>query len=131
MKYEEFILGIYRRLYQELELVLNDLTDKELNYQPAPQSNSIGWLAWHIIRSQDRMNADLFAEEQLWTKEKWHVRFNRESDPNDTGVGHTARQAAEFKAPDMQTYLSYYKRFPKGPGNTSQHVCLNRICSGR
>jgi len=70
MNYEQFILNIYIRLYQELELVLKGLTADVLNYQPATQSNSIGWLLWHTIRSQDRMNADFFGEEQLWIREK-------------------------------------------------------------
>jgi hypothetical protein len=55
MSYEQFILNIYARLFKELESDLKGLTAHELNYQPKPQSNSIGWLAWHTIRSQDRM----------------------------------------------------------------------------
>jgi hypothetical protein len=108
MKYEQFILDIYARLYRELELVLKDLTIEELNYQPAPHSNSIGWLAWHAIRSQDRMNADLLGEEQLWIKEKWYVKFNRPGDPKDTGFGHTLKQAAEFRAPEVSVYVDYF-----------------------
>ena len=109
MKYEQFILDIYIRLYDELGLVMKDLSIEELNFQPKPQSNSIGWLAWHTIRSQDRLNADLFGEEQLWVREKWYVKFNRKNDPKDTGVGHTAEQVSGFRVPDVQTYLNYYQ----------------------
>jgi DinB superfamily len=109
MTYEQFILDIYVRLFQQFELVLKGLTNEELNYQPDSHSNSIGWLAWHTIRSQDRLNADLFGEEQLWISEKWYLKFNRKADPKETGNGHTAAQVAEFRAPDIQTYLDYYK----------------------
>lgn len=109
MKYEQFILDVYARLRKELELVLKDLTIEELNYQPKPQSNSIGWLIWHSIRSQDRMNADLFGEEQLWISAKWHEKFNRKPDPKDTGMGHTSTQVAEFRAPDVQTCQEYFQ----------------------
>jgi len=109
MNYEQFILDIYVRLFQEFELALTGLTVEELNYQPRSQSNSIGWLAWHVIRSQDRMNADLFGEEQLWTRNQWHTRFNRKPDPKDTGFGHSAEQAVEFQSPAVQTYLDYYR----------------------
>ncbi len=88
MEYNQFILDIYIKLYQELETVLKDLTVEELNYQPRSHSNSIGWLAWHTIRSQDRLNADLFGEEQLWIRDKWYAKFNRKPDPKDTGFGH-------------------------------------------
>jgi hypothetical protein len=108
MNYEQFILNIYIRLYQELELVLKGLTADELNYQPATQSNSIGWLLWHTIRSQDRMNADFFGEEQLWIREKWYAKFNRKPDPKESGVGHTPEEAAAFRAPSAQTYIDYY-----------------------
>jgi hypothetical protein len=61
---------MYVRLKYEMELVLKDITNEELNYQSTSQSNSIGWLARHTMRSQDRLNADLFEEEQLWIQEK-------------------------------------------------------------
>jgi len=109
MNYEQFILNIYIRLFQEFEQVLKGLSADELNYQPGPQSNSIGWLAWHTIRSQDRMNADLFGEDQLWIREKWYAKFNRKPDPHESGVGHTAEEAAAFRAPDVQIYLDYYQ----------------------
>ena len=109
MEYQQFILDIYIRLYQELTVVLEGLTQQDLNYQPGPQSNSIGWLAWHTIRSQDRMNADLFGEEQLWIREKWYAKFNRKPDLKESGVGHTPEQATAFRAPEVQTYLDYYQ----------------------
>jgi hypothetical protein len=109
MEYQQFILDIYIRLKDEFGLVLKEITIEELNYQPAPQSNSIGWLLWHTIRSQDRLNADLFGEEQLWISQKWYVKFNREPNPKETGNGHTAQQAAAFRAPDVQIYLDYYQ----------------------
>jgi hypothetical protein len=109
LKYDQFVLDVFLRLRNELELVLEGLTVEELNHQPEPRSNSIGWLIWHSIRSQDRMNADLFAEEQLWISEKWHAKFNRQADPKDTGVGHSIVQVADFRAPDVQTYLQYYQ----------------------
>lgn len=109
MKWPEFTLDIFSRIQQELEQVLNGLTAKDLNYQPKRESNSIGWLVWHSTRSQDRMNADLLGEEQLWIRDKWYARFNREPDPKDTGFGHTTEQAAAFRAPDSQTLLEYYR----------------------
>jgi hypothetical protein len=78
-----------------------------MNHQPSPQSNSIGWLVSHTIRSQDRMNADLFGEEQLWIREKWYAQFDRKPDSKESGVGHTPEEAAAFRAPEVQSYISY------------------------
>jgi hypothetical protein len=109
MQYAQFWVAIYSRLYNELEQVLKDLSVEELNYQPGQGLNSIGWLAWHTIRSQDRMNADILGEEQLWIRDQWYLRFNRQPDPNDTGYGHSMQQAVGFRAPDVPTYLDCYR----------------------
>jgi hypothetical protein len=107
MELKQFVLDIYARRYQELEQAVTGLTPEQLKYQPKPESNSIGWLIWHATRSQDRMNADLFGEDQLWVSAKWHAKFNRPPDQKDTGFGHTAAQVAAFHVPDAQTLLDY------------------------
>jgi hypothetical protein len=55
------------------------------------------------------MNADLFGEEQLWISHKWYEKFGRQPDARESGVGHTAEQAAAFRAPEVKVYLEYYK----------------------
>jgi hypothetical protein len=107
MNLQYFLMDIYTLRYQELEHTLVGLTTEQLNYQPKPESNSIGWLIWHGTRSQDRMNADLFGEDQLWVSGKWYLKFNRMFDQKDTGYGHTPTQVANFKAPDTNTLLDY------------------------
>ena len=107
MNLQKFVMDIYDRRYQELEKVVTGMTTEQLQYQPKPESNSIGWLIWHAIRTQDRMNADLFGEDQLWVNAQWYLKFNRTPDQNDTGYGHTPAQVASFKAPDAQTLLDY------------------------
>jgi hypothetical protein len=109
MDIQDFTLRILTRLAREVELVLDGLTPDDLNYRPKPDTNSIGWLIWHTARGQDRMNADLFGEDQLWVSEKWHLKFNRLPDQNDTGFGHSTEQVAAFHAPDSATLREYYR----------------------
>jgi hypothetical protein len=107
MNLQQFALDIYARRFKELEEAVTGLTPEQLNYMPAPESNSIGWLIWHAIRSQDRANADLFGENQLWVSAGWHKKFNRPPDQKDTGYGHTPEQVKAFGAPDAQTLVDY------------------------
>jgi hypothetical protein len=107
MNLQQFVMDINARHYKELEQTVSGLTAEQLNFQPKPESNSIGWLIWHAARSQDRMNADLFGEDQIWVTAQWYLKFNRFPDQNDTGYGHTPAQVASFKAPDAQTLLDY------------------------
>ncbi|UCG66019.1 MAG: DinB family protein [Deltaproteobacteria bacterium] len=108
MEWRQLIIGNYERISQVMEQALEGLTLNELNQQPSPDSNSMGWLAWHLTRLQDRAIAGLMGEEQLWVKDGWHSRFNRPHDPQDVGIGHSSEDLAAFKSPDVQTLLAYH-----------------------
>ncbi|OGO17103.1 MAG: hypothetical protein A2Z15_03375, partial [Chloroflexi bacterium RBG_16_50_11] len=109
MKWQKLVLDSFQRQAQELEKVVEGLTEEDLSRQPAPDCNSIGWLVWHVIRSVDRNMSELMGEEQLWIKDKWHARFGRAPDPNETGFGHTAEQAKAFKSPAAGVIKEYHK----------------------
>ena len=88
--------------------MLDGLTVDELNQQPGPDCNSIGWLAWHLTRSHDRNMSEIVGKEQLWIRDKWYARFNRAPDPAETGVGHSSEDATAFRSPDSKTILEYH-----------------------
>jgi len=108
MQWQELIVGIHLRIAQELERVLDGLTVEDLNQQPRPDCNSIGWLAWHLTRSQDRAIEELAGQEQVWTRYRWYSVFNRPPDPTDTGYGHSPEDVAAFRAPDGKTLFEYH-----------------------
>ena len=108
MKWPQFVMDQFLRIEDELKQVLQGLTVDDLNRQPAPDCNSIGWLAWHLTRSHDRNMSELMGEEQLWIADKWYVRFDRLPDLGETGVGHTTEQAKAFKSPDGAVILEYH-----------------------
>lgn len=108
MQAQELIINIFERISQELDKALNGLTQEDVNKQPSHDTNSIGWLMWHLTRYQDKSIKDLLGEEQLWISDKWHIKFNRTADPQDLGGGHTPEDLAAFKSPDVQVLLSYH-----------------------
>ena len=107
MEWHDMLADGYGRVLEYMEGILSGLTHEDLNWQPRHDCNSIGWLAWHLTRQQDAQISSLMGEEQLWTKDGWHSKFNRASDPEDTGFGHTPEQVAAFETPDVQTLLDY------------------------
>ncbi len=110
MKWQQLITDCYERVLQILEKTLDSLTEDDLNQQPRPDCNSMGWIAWHVSRVLDRwLISDLTGEEQLWLSEGWHARFNRPSDPEDTGWHHSSHDVAAFQSPDVQTLLQYHQ----------------------
>ena len=108
MEWQQLVSDGYDRIVQVLRRALDGLSPEELDSQPKPDCNSIGWLAWHLTRVQDKHLADLEGVEQLWTTDGWHARFGRPADPADVGWGHTPEQAAAFTSPEAQTLLDYH-----------------------
>ena len=109
MNWHTMIVNIFDNLSMVLGRNLEGLTQEDLNHQPARDSNSIGWLVWHILRGQDLGIAGLKGDEQLWIREGWHAKFNRPAEPMDFGLGHTPEDLAAFKSPDVKTLLDYQK----------------------
>jgi len=109
MEWQQLIMEQFRRISQELEKVLEGLTADDLNHQPAPDCNSIGWLAWHLTRSHDRNITELAAEEQAWIKDRWYLKFGRAPNAAETGVGHTSEDITAFKSPDGRVLLEYHR----------------------
>ena len=108
MDWQELSIDGYGRVFQVLKKALSGLTQDDLNEQPHPDCNSMGWLAWHLTRVQDDHIADLMGEEQLWIKDGWYTRFNRAPAPKDIGFGHSSEEVAAFKSPDVETMLEYH-----------------------
>jgi hypothetical protein len=109
MEWLDLLTDGYGRVYESLSSALKGLSEEDLNWQPRHDCNSIGWIAWHLTRQQDVQIASLMGEEQLWIKDKWHSKFNRPADPEDTGFGDTPKEVSAFKSPDVKTLLDYQR----------------------
>ena len=109
MEWQDLLADGFHRIPELLENVLNGLTPEDIKWQPREDCNSIGWLVWHLTRQQDAQIAPLMGEEQLWIKDGWHSKFNRDADPKDIGFGHTPEQVAAFAPPDSKTMLDYLR----------------------
>ena len=109
MEWHEMLMGGYEGVLRTLEYTLDGLNEEDLNWQPKPDCNSIGWLAWHLTRWHDVMVSNLMKAEQLWIKEGWHQKFGRAADKEDSGMGAKAEDLAKFKSPDAETQLGYQK----------------------
>ena len=107
MEWHELVLNGYESVLRALNYTLEGLDEEDLNWQPKPDSNSIGWLAWHLTRWHDVMISSFMEEEQVWIKDKWYEKFGREADENDHGLGHKPEDLANFRSPDAKTLIAY------------------------
>ena len=109
MDWQLLLVYGFGNVLRVLERALDGLTPDNLDKQPHPDSNSMGWLTWHLTRYQDDRIAEFMGEDQLWVSEKWHAQFNRSEDPKDTGIGHSSEEVRAFKSPEVATLLGYHR----------------------
>ncbi|MFC1982824.1 DinB family protein [Chloroflexota bacterium] len=109
MEWKELIIDGYGRILENLGEALNGLTQDDLNQQPHPDCNSMGWLAWHLTRVLDHEIGNLMGGEQLWISDQWYKKFNRAPDASDAGFGHSSEEVAAFRSPDVGILLDYHR----------------------
>ncbi len=88
---------------------LSGLSPEELRARPAPESNPIGWLMWHLSRVQDYAVSTITEQETVWVREGWNERFGMAPDPAYRGNGDSAEQVDRFAPPDAETLAAYYR----------------------
>jgi uncharacterized damage-inducible protein DinB len=101
------LLEIYGRIPPLAEGAVDGLSKDQLTWRPAPDANTIAWLIWHLARVQDHHIAELLDTEQLWSNGEWGPRFGLESDPANTGYGHTPEQVGAVR-PEGSAALTEY-----------------------
>jgi hypothetical protein len=107
MEWLDILIDGYNRVPEYLGRIVAGLSRDDLRWQPTGDTNSIGWLTWHLTRQHDAQVAELAGSEQLYVKDGWAEKFNRPADGDDTGFGHTPEQVAAFEPPDTAVLLGY------------------------
>jgi len=107
MKWNDLLIDGFGRIPEYVDGILKGLTLDDLNWRPRHDSNSIGWLVWHLNRGQDAQIAGLRGTDQFWIKDKWYQKFDRRADPEDVGFGHTPEQVAAFRSPAASVLSAY------------------------
>lgn len=107
MELGEFLKIELERLQGGINRATNDLTPAELKWQPNPEGNPIGFLLYHMARTEDRfVQRSLQEKPPIWESEKWYEKLNIPQ--SDTGgFGYTAETVAAFVVPELQNLQAY------------------------
>jgi len=108
MASSDVLTDAFERVRDAVHPAVNGLTREELAFRPDAESNSIGWLVWHLTRVQDDHLAALAEVPQVWTSAGWADRFGLPLDVSDTGYGHDAEAVAAVVA-DAPSLLGYFE----------------------
>jgi hypothetical protein len=101
------LLDLYSRTPPIVAAAVDGLDQDELAWVPAPGTNSIGWLVWHLTRVQDHHVSELLDDEQLWSKGEWAARCGLDPDPHNTGYGHGPDGVAAVRPESPDVLLDY------------------------
>lgn len=109
MSATETAMTALERNWGMVDRALEDVDDAMLGDQPNDDSNSMGWLLFHMTRIVDRFVHTWCQETaQLWVKNGWSEKFGLDGDVNNTGQGWTKEQVAAWQLPPKQSVLGYY-----------------------
>jgi hypothetical protein len=99
----------FDRVGAVLTRALDGLSVDQLRMQPAgPESNPIGWLAWHLARVHDTSFSALLGVDQAWVADRWCAKLGL---PPETGTGirSTLDAVRAFDPVDAGTLLGYWE----------------------
>ena len=101
------LLDLYGRIPPLVRQAVEGLDAQALARRPAPDTNPIGWLVWHIGRVEDAQVSQIMEEEQLWATGQWARPCGLEPDPANTGYGHSADQVAAVRPEGPEVLVGY------------------------
>ena len=113
MELREFIKLNLDRVKQGTDRALRDLTPVELKWQPKPEGNTIGFLLYHMARTEDRfVNANIMGQPTVWISGGWAQKLGiPETDTG--GYGYTAEKVAAFPVPSLPDLQAYFEAVRK------------------
>ena len=106
MRSAELLRYAFDQVHGTLRAALDGLGPDDLSRRPAPDANTIGWLAWHLLRVQDDHVAEVAGHEQVWTSDGWAERFGLPFGASATGYGFDAEQVDAVR-PSVDLLLGY------------------------
>jgi hypothetical protein len=101
------LVELYGRIPPLAHAAVDGLDRDRLVASPAPGTNPVGWLVWHLARVQDHHVAELLDTEQVWVQDDWATRFGLDPDPSNTGYGHGPADVARVRPADAQALVDY------------------------
>src|SRR4051794_25035486 len=104
----DLLLDGYDRIAQSVPEVLDGLGTDGAAWRPDGESNSVGWLVWHLTRVMDDHLAGLTGDEQVLTAEGYDDRLGLDLPVGDTGYGHDADDVAKVRLADLDALAGYH-----------------------
>ncbi len=108
IKVQDLLAGYVRGVFSQTERAIVDLDLEELHYRPGENCNSIGFDAWHVIRTADNLIHFAFEREQpVWLQQGLDKAWGLPK--VDQGTGMTPEDAYALRFPEPEALVAYCK----------------------
>ena len=102
MDHKQFIIDMLNDYRRRVHAATRNLSLDEIHWRPNQDSNSIGFIFWHVSRVEDRLVTWCMAHsEEIWTRNKWYAKMQLPQ--QSTGLEYSRSELAEF--PKIATLL--------------------------
>ncbi|AOP48227.1 DUF664 domain-containing protein [Streptomyces lydicus] len=105
----DLLVDAFGRIREAVEEAVDGLGPDEIASRPAEETNSVGWLVWHLTRIQDDHVAGVAGTEQVWTADGWYERFGLPFAADDTGYGHSPEDVAAVRDLSAELLTDYHE----------------------
>ncbi|HXG35858.1 MAG TPA: DinB family protein [Dehalococcoidia bacterium] len=114
--------------------IIQDVSQEQLRWQPAPLANHIGFLLFHIFRVDDRYFHSWIAKStEVWERDGWASRWQLPSPPSNpdpiwqVGNSWTPEEVASWEPPSLAELLEYGAAVRESALNTVRDLDLSRL----
>ena len=111
METKEIILASLNESWGYLTRALHGLTEDEITWTPAPHSNSLAFILWHVTRGEDYWANDVIRHgSTIYETEGWRERLGAY---RDAGSGWTEKQVQSWPTPKLEDLRRYARAVHK------------------
>jgi len=112
METKDIILASLNESWGYLTRALDGLTQEEIAWTPAPHSNSLAFILWHVARAEDSwVNRIIKRGTDIYETEGWWERLG--TAPQDAGTGWTEEQLRSWPTPKLEDLRGYARAVHK------------------
>jgi len=110
MEAKELLLHSLEQSQGFLDKALDGLTQKEAEWSPTQESNSIAFILWHTFRVEDFfINRVVKREKDIYEIDGWKEKLGTP----DKVYQYTVEELKDWKAPELKTLVAYSKAVRK------------------
>jgi len=111
----EFIQAAITEFHRSIVTEVKDLTPEHLAWKPADGANPIGFIFWHITRTEDTIIHRFLGKPAIWESENWQEKTGMPAPPK----GHPPEEIEKAGALPLAQVMAYAEAVHK---NTDEYL---------